>query len=79
MVYAQPNISPGEWHTQTPLGFWYTTDHLILARRPDFIIINKQQQKKERTCCIVNFAVLADHKVKLKESEKKNKYLDLIR
>ena len=27
----------------------------------------------------MNFAVSADHKVKLKESEKKNKYLDLAR
>ena len=27
----------------------------------------------------MDFAVLADHKVKLKESEQKNKYLDLTR
>ena len=27
----------------------------------------------------MDFAVLADHKVKLKESEKKSKYLDLAR
>ena len=27
----------------------------------------------------MNFAVLADHRVKLKESEKKDKYLDLAR
>ena len=24
MVYAQPRISLGEWHAQTPLGFWDT-------------------------------------------------------
>ena len=35
------------------------------------------QQKKKRTCRIVDFAVSADHRVKLKESEKKDKYLDL--
>ena len=40
---------------------------------------NQQQQKKKRTCRIVDFAVLADHRVKLKESEKKDKYLDLAR
>ena len=51
------------------------TDHLILTRRPDLIIINK----KKRTCKIVNFAVLADHRIKLKECEKKDKYLDLAR
>ena len=30
-----------------------------------------------RTCKIVNFAVSADHKIKLKESEKKDKYFDI--
>ena len=53
------------------------TDHLISARRPDLKIINKK--KKKRTCKIVDFAVPADHKIKLKESEKKDKYLDLAR
>ena len=38
---------------------------------------NDQQQKK--TCRIVNFDVPADHRVKLKESEKRNNYLDLSR
>ena len=51
------------------------TDHLISAKRPDFIIINK----KRRICKIVDFAVLADHRIKLKECEKKDKYLDLAR
>ena len=52
------------------------TDHLISARSQDLIIINK---KKKSTCKIVDFAVLADHRIKLKESEKKDKYLDLAR
>ena len=34
-------------------------------------------QQKKRTHKIVDFAVPADHKIKLKESEKKDKYLDL--
>ena len=51
------------------------TDHLISARRPDLIIINK----KKRNCKIVDFAVPADHRIKLKECEKKDKYLDLAR
>ena len=46
--------------------FEIQTDHLISARRPGQIIINK----KGRTCRIVNFAVPADHRVKLKEWEK---------
>ena len=32
-----------------------------------------------RTCKIVDFAVPAEHRVKLKESENKDKYLDLAR
>ena len=52
------------------------TDHLIPARRPDLIIINK---KKKRICKIVDFAVSVDHRINLKESEKKDKYLDLTR
>ena len=53
------------------------TDHLISARRPDLIIINKK--KKKRICKIVDFAVPADQRIKLKECEKKDKYLDLAR
>ena len=55
--------------------FEIQTDHLIPARRPDLVLINK----KKRMCHIVDFAVPADHRVKLKEIEKKDKYLDLTR
>ena len=51
------------------------TDHLISTRRPDLIIINK----KKRTCNIVDFAVPAEYRIKLKDCEKKDKYLDLAR
>ena len=51
------------------------TDHLILARRPDLIIINK----KKRICKIADFALPANHRIKLNECEKKDKYLDLAR
>ena len=53
------------------------TNHLIPARRPDLIIINKK--KKKRTYKIVDFAVPADHRIKLLECEKKDEYLDLAR
>ena len=53
------------------------TDHLISTRRPDLIIINKK--KKKKICKIVDFAVPADHRIKLKECEKRDKYLDLAR
>ena len=51
------------------------TDNLISVRRPDLMIINK----KKRTYKIVDFAVLPDHRIKLKECKKKDKYLNLAR
>ena len=45
------------------------TDHLISARRPE----------KKKIFKIVGFAVPADHRIKLKEYEKKDKYFDLAR
>ena len=57
------------------LDFGIYTDRLISPRRPDLIIINK----KKRTCKIVDFAVPADDRIKLKECEKKDKYMDLAR
>ena len=58
--------------------FWdfeIKTDHLMSPRgtRPN------DNHKKERTCKIVDFAVLVYHWMKLKESEKRGKYLDLAR
>ena len=50
-------------------------DHLISARRPDLIIINK----KERICRFVDFALPVDHRVKLKEWERRDKCLDFPR
>ena len=55
--------------------FKIQTDHLIPDRRLDFIIINK----RKRICKIVDFAVPADHRINLKESDRKDKYLDLAR
>ena len=57
--------------------FEIQTNNLILTRWPDIVIIVKK--KKKRTYRIVDFTVPADHRVKLKESEKKDKYLDLAR
>ena len=44
------------------------TYHLISARP-----YNNQRKKKKRTCKIVDFAVPADHRVKLREGEKNDK------
>ena len=47
------------------------TDHLILARQPDLMLVNQ----KQRNCQIEYFAVLADHRVKLKEGEERGRKL----
>ena len=63
-----------ENETHKLLGdFGIQTDHPISARRTD-LVINKKENLR-----IVGFAVPADQRVKLKESEKKHKYLDLVR
>ena len=63
------------------------TDHRIPARRPNLVIVNKKKKKKKkrrktekkRTCRLVDFAVLADHRMKLNEKEWRNKDLNLDR
>ena len=40
---------------------------------------NNNQRKKKKICKIVDFAVPADHRINLKECEKRDKYLDLAR
>ena len=47
-------------------------DHLSLARQQDLIMVNQKKNNK-RTCQIVDFAIPADHRVRLKESKKQNK------
>ena len=75
MVYAQPRISPREWDAQTPLGFWDIngSPNLGQTTRP----YNNQQKK--RSCRIVDFAVQADYRMKLKERKKSDEYIDLVR
>ena len=56
--------------------FEIQTYHLISIRRSDRIIINN---KNMWTCRVGDFVVPADHRVKLRESEMKDKYLDIVR
>ena len=76
MVYAQSRICLGICTIQnlSPLGFRDTNGSYNLGQttRP-------YNNKKERICRIVDFAVPADYRVKLKEFEKKEKYRNLYR
>ena len=48
------------------------TGQLIPARRPDLIKIEKKKKKKrERNCKIVDFAVPADQRIKLKNLKRR--------
>ena len=61
-------------HTNSCGTLIYKTDYLISARRPDLIIINKK-----KICKNCRLRCPADHRIKLKECEKRDKYLDLAR
>ena len=50
------------------------TDHPIPATRQDLVLMNKKI-----ICFIVRFAEPTDHRVKRKEGEELNKYLDRVR
>ena len=55
--------------------FSIQTDHVIEARRPDLVVVDK----KERICKITDFAVPGDSRIKEKEKDKMQKYQDLGR
>ena len=70
-----------KWDAQSYLGFWHKNDHQVPARKPDLEIVNnnnkttKQNKNKKQTgiCRIVEYAILADHRIKIKESEKRER------
>ena len=51
------------------------TDHVIEARRPDLVVVDK----KERSCKIIDFADPGDSRIEEKERDKIEKYQDLGR
>ena len=74
LVYAQLGIYSGEWDAQTTMGFCDTNGSINLGQttRPS------NNQQKDGTCRIVDFAVPADHRVKVKEIEKQKSTLPLL-
>ena len=55
--------------------FSIKTDHIIEARRPDLVAVDK----KERICKIIDFAVPGDSRIEEKEKDKIEKYQDFGR
>ena len=68
-----PGFVPRNEMHKLQSDFQVLTNHLISVTRPDRTII------KKRTYRIMDFAVLADLRVKLKIYEKKDKFLDIAR
>ena len=73
MVYAQSKICPREDNHKILFDFEVQTDHLIRVSKLDLEIVNK----KRTTFQIVDHIVLSDHRVKIKEYEKRDRYLYL--
>ena len=63
MVYALHGIHPGKLEPQILWDIRIQADNQI----------SPKQKQKKRTYRIVHFAVPADHKIKLKENQKKDK------
>ena len=76
MVYAQPRIRPWKWDAQNSLGFWDKNGSSNLGQTINLVIVRK---KIKRTCRTADFDVCADHRVKIKENKKKDKYQDYAR
>ena len=55
--------------------FSIQTDHVIEARRPDLVVVDK----KERSCKIIDFAVPGDSRIEEKEKDKIERYQELER
>ena len=52
---------------------------IIMITIPDLVKKKKKKRKKKNRTQIVDFAVLVDQRMKIKESDKRDKYLDLAR
>ena len=79
MVYAPPSTCPRKWHPQTPVGLLYKNGSPNLGPKTRSYNNKQKKKKKKKVCKIVDFVVPADHRIKLKECEKRDKYLDLAR
>ena len=88
MLARKCNFEAGDkWYEHEPESvlehedykiFWdfsIQTDHFREARRPDLVVVDK----KERTCKIIDFAVLLGSSIEEKENDKIKKYQDLGR
>ena len=64
-----PKSRPENETHKIPRNFEIQTDHIILARKPDLVIVNNNNNNKKKETIFSN----SDHRVKLKEGEKRDK------
>ena len=61
------------------MGLWHTNGSPNLGQKTSPYNNQQKNKKQKKICKIVDFAVTADHRIKLKEYEKRDKYIDLTR
>ena len=71
-IHNPTSVRENETHKFT-CNFEKQTGYLVSARSPVLVIINKKKkkryvQKTKKTCIIVDFVVLADRTLEMKES-----------
>ena len=69
MVYTQPRNRPREWDSEIQI------DHLISVKRTELVRV----KKKLRAFRIEDFALSVEHRVKLRECDERDKYLNPAR
>ena len=78
MICVQSRIRPKNWDVQIFLGFWDTNESPILGQMT--VPSDSQQEKKKEKKNLPNSGLCrSGHREKLKESKKRNKYVDLAR
>ena len=65
------------WWGWWPNGIYTILNPFWRMKGPDLVINNEKERKWENLPSTVDFAVSTDHRVKNKENEKRDKYLDL--
>ena len=73
-MHKSKSVLENEMH-KIPWDLEIQTNHLILIRRPGRVLISK----KKKTCLLLDFAALVNYRVKIKESEKVDKYLTVAK
>ena len=76
MYHEKHTCKKRKWYFKWMKQKMFYFIHIFQLIKKIAVMINK---KTKKTCKIVDFAVPADHRIKLKECEKNDKYLDLAR